>query len=310
MFEKKFSTLIIYANNKKISNGGNYIPPALKLKHIEENIKKLNNLIKNLDNNNDFLEKTGNKKNYLEKTKIKLKEGLENLIKEHNITEIELKKHKEDIQKSRGTYNYNAAVKRSERNIQLKIDEINSKLNSIDDAKKYDERMLEFLTKHKKIESIGMLQMGKSTARKDLYAEYSNMLDPNKIENKRTRGFIRSLYNKSPEKFRKIYTPEKTEQNIKDYKNKIDSRYNYDNKELTIYELYKIIYENELNELKSNSKNLSSPNIKNLPIPKYTLFGVFKRNNLKGSNLLGGKKKPVTKKPVTKKSTGKSTTKK
>ncbi len=97
MFEKKFSTLIIYANNKKISNGGNYIPPALKLKHIEENIKKLNNLIKNLDNNNDFLEKTGNKKNYLEKTKIKLKEGLENLIKEHNITEIELKKHKEDI---------------------------------------------------------------------------------------------------------------------------------------------------------------------------------------------------------------------
>lgn len=304
------STINNNQNNKKKNKRAKYIPPRLKLQSIENNIKKLSNLIKNLDKNNNFLKKTGSHKNYLKITKNKLKEGLENLIKEQNITEIELKKHIEDIQKSRGTNN--AAVKRRERNIQLKIDEITSKLNSIEDAETYDKRMLEFLKKYKKIESIGMLQMGKSKARKDLYADYSNMLDPKNIKNNQFSNFIRSLYNKSPEKFRGIYTPEKTNKEIEHYETKINSEYSYGNEKITIYQLYKIIYEKKLEELKFELKNLSGnlnnlipPNKENLPQPKYTLFGVFK-----GSNLSGGKKKPVTKKPVTKKSATKKPVKK
>ena len=311
------------ATIKKISKGGTYISPGLKLKHIENNIKKLNNLIKNLDNNSNYLGKTGKKKNYLEKTKIKLKEGLENLMKEHNITEIELKKHIEDGQKSRGTYNYEKNKKKAD--IESKISEINRKLKSINDAKKYDERMLEFLKQHKEIESIGVLQMGKSKARKDLYAKYRNMLDARKTKNKRTQEAI-FKYHQNAAEFRKIYTTAKTIEEIDKYTTKINSRYDYDNKVLTIYELYEIIYNNELEELKfeknklsGNSNDLIPPNKENLPIPDYSLFGVFE-----GSNLSGGKKKPATKKPVTKKpvtkkpvtkkpvkkSTSKSTTKK
>ncbi len=302
---------------KKISNGGNYIPPALKLKHIEENITKLNNLIKNLGINNEYLEKTGFHKNYLNITKNKLKEGLENLKKVKEITKKDVGKHIEDGQKSRGTYNYEKNRKKA--NIESNIAEINRKLESINDAIEYDKRMLEFLTEHLSVETkkYGTFEYGQSRDKRDLITKYENMLDAGKTKNKRTREAILK-YHKNAAEFRKIYTVEKTNKEIKDYETKINSKYSYDNKELTIYELYKIIYENKLEELKfelkklsGNLNNLIPPNKKNLPEPIYTLFGVSK-----DSNLSGGKKKPVTKKPVTKKpvtkkpATKKSVTKK